>query len=482
MAGLDVTSRSRGVLVGLSPGREQPVPAALPVEGEIPAWLCGTLIRNGPATWEAAGTPLRHWFDGHAMLHAFTVADGSVTYASRWLDTRARRAARDGEMGYSEFATDPCRSIFQRFSALFRPQVTDNANVNVVRLGDEHVAMTETPMPVRFDPDTLETLGDASWTESIPGHMTTAHPHAHPVTGELVNHATHVGRRSSYRLYAVPPGGGAARRVASVPVRRPAYLHSFGITGRHALIAEFPLRLDPLKLVLGRAPFIECFRWDGDEPTRLLVVDLDDGRVVAEVDAAPRFAFHHVNAWDEGDELVADLVAYDDPEIIRALYVDPLRTAPERVPAAQLVRYRIDVSRGAVREEVLADERLELPRIDYGRRNGRRHRVVYGVGAPGPRGFLDRLVKVDVDDGSASTWRQDGCWPGEPVYVAAPGARDEDDGVALSVVLDEATERSFLLVLDARTWRERARAAVPAHVPFGFHGQFYGAGATRRGP
>jgi carotenoid cleavage dioxygenase-like enzyme len=40
-------------------------------------------------------------------------------------------------------------------------------------------------------------------------------------------------------------------------------------------------------------------------------------------------------------------------------------------------------------------------------------------------------------------------------------------------VLDTAQERSFLLILDARSFDELARAYAPHHIPFGFHGQFY---------
>ena len=58
------------------------------------------------------------------------------------------------------------------------------------------------------------------------------------------------------------------------------------------------------------------------------------------------------------------------------------------------------------------------------------------------------------------------------MFVARPGGEDEDDGVLLSVVLDADAERSFLLVLDAADLRELARAEVPHHIPFGFHGQF----------
>ena len=42
----------------------------------------------------------------------------------------------------------------------------------------------------------------------------------------------------------------------------------------------------------------------------------------------------------------------------------------------------------------------------------------------------------------------------------------------LSVVLDSERGGSFLLVLDAATLDELARAEAPHHIPFGFHGQF----------
>ena len=67
----------------------------LPVEGRLPAWLQGSLIRTGPAKWEVGGRTMNHWFDGLAMLHRFSFAGGEVSYASRFLETRAYRAARD---------------------------------------------------------------------------------------------------------------------------------------------------------------------------------------------------------------------------------------------------------------------------------------------------------------------------------------------------------------------------------------------------
>ena len=45
--------------------------AKLPLQGTIPNWLNGTLIRTGPAKFEVGNKSYRHWFDGLAMLHRF---------------------------------------------------------------------------------------------------------------------------------------------------------------------------------------------------------------------------------------------------------------------------------------------------------------------------------------------------------------------------------------------------------------------------
>ncbi|HEX8261112.1 MAG TPA: carotenoid oxygenase family protein, partial [Rubrobacteraceae bacterium] len=79
---------------------------ALPVEGVIPPWLRGTLFRNGPGTWEAGESRMRHWFDGLAMLHRFGFHEGEVSYANKYLRSpQYQHVRREGRIGYSEFAT-----------------------------------------------------------------------------------------------------------------------------------------------------------------------------------------------------------------------------------------------------------------------------------------------------------------------------------------------------------------------------------------
>jgi beta,beta-carotene 9',10'-dioxygenase len=45
--------------------------------------------------------------------------------------------------------------------------------------------------------------------------------------------------------------------------------------------------------------------------------------------------------------------------------------------------------------------------------------------------------------------------------------------VLLSVVLDTGKERSFVLVLDAASLNQLARAAAPHAIPFHFHGNYF---------
>ena len=448
-------------------------PAELDVEGALPDWLGGSLLRTGPARWDLEAGSVRHWFDGLAMLHRFAFADGRVTYANRFLRSRAFEAAeRDGRLAFREFATDPCRSAFKRISTLFdaRAQLTDNGAVNITRLGDEYLALTETPLPVAFDPRTLETVGVRG---EPPADISTAHPHHDPQRGELVGHGIRLGARSSYVVYAQRDAADR-RTVARIPVRRPAYQHSFGLTPRHAVVFEGPFVVNPLGLALADRPFIENFRWRPEQGTRFWVVDRDRGGVAGPWTSEPFFCFHTVNTYEEDGDVVIDLVAYDDASVVPALGLGRLR-AGEPVPVPELRRFRLPLrGPGRIRGETLSEAPLELPRIDYRRRNGRPYRTTYGIAADAQPLFAGGILKVDVTTGEAERWTEPNAFAGEPVYVPRPGAEREDDGVLLSVVLEPDRGASSLLVLDAADLSELGRARVPHHIPFGFHGQHFG--------
>ena len=442
---------------------------ALTIEGELPPWLRGSLLRTGPAKWDVGEATVRHWFDGMAMLHRFAFDDGEATYQSRFLESQAYRAARDeGRITYSEFATDPCRSIFGRAFAAFSPKLSDNANVNLTKLGERFIAMTETPIPVEFDAETLETVGVAY---EPPGILTTAHPHLDRATKGMLNYSARLGPRNQYRFFLLRPDAEEPEVIARMPVGEPAYMHSFGLSERWIVLAEFPFVVNPIRLATSGRPYIENYRWKPGLGTRFTLVDRATGEATGPFETDPCFGFHHVNAFERDGEVVVDISVFDDPTIIEDLYLERLRAGTPVSSEPEVRRFRIRPDDGTVTWERATEDGFDLPRINYGRCNERAYRYAWGIGWGGA-GWLERVIKADMETGETKAWSEDGAYPGEPVFVAAPDAEGEDEGVLLSIVLDGVTETSYLLVLDAATLEERARAVVPERIPFGFHGQF----------
>ncbi len=471
MTGSDRTSYA----VGFADLDDEVALEHLPVTGSFPQWLSGTLLRTGPSKFDFAHQTVNHWFDGLAMLHRFGFTDGRVSYRNRFLrsETFCQSQAL-GALAQGGFATDPCRTLFQRVAAVFHPTYTDNGNVNIDVFGGATVALTETTLPVRFDPQTLATLGDHAYGAHVGGQISIAHPHHDAKRACRFSYVVEFGRKSRYRLFAIPDDGGPERVIAEMPVDRPAYMHSFAMTERYLVLVEFPLVVDPLRLLLASAPFIRNYRWTPERGLRFHVFEKDGGGLVKSLTADPAFAFHHVNAFEDAGSIVVDLVAYRDAEIIDELYLPRLRAGDPIDATGLLTRYVIPLQEDAepIATEVAATM-IELPRIDYDLCAGRPYRYVWGAGQRLQGDFLDSVVRIDVESGATLEWWREHCYPGEPVFVARPGRTAEGDGVLLSVVLDARRGISFLLVLDAMTLAEIARAECPHLIPFGLHGNFF---------
>ena len=441
--------------------------------GSIPEWLSGSLYRNGPGTFETDQGSVNHWFDGLAMLQRFAFDAGSVSYSNRFLRTEAYRTAHS--TGFEgQFATGG--GYLKQLFSIFLGDVTDNANVHLARFGGDHVALTETPRGAVFDADTLDTQGDFRFDDGLSPQHVTAHYRRDEDRGEYVGYGASFGRTNEYLLYRVPDGERRREEIARHPVDQPAYIHSFGLTPNYAIVAEPPFVVDPVEFFLpGGEGFVDYFRWKPDRGSRFLVFERDTGNLTAEIDADPFFVFHHVNAYEK-DGLVVDLVAYPDADIVTNLSMEALAGSAPFVADGHLRRYRLDLDApgttdagGAVADTTDIYAGTELTRVSP---DVRLQPYRYAYGQATLREGENGLVKVDLETGEATEWF-DGVYAEEPVFVPEPGSEREDAGVVLATVLDPDAGRSFLLVLDGESFEERARAHLPHHLPFGFHGRFY---------
>ncbi|PSP73466.1 beta-carotene 15,15'-monooxygenase [Halobacteriales archaeon QS_3_64_16] len=497
---------------------ESEVSTTLLVEGDIPTWLSGTLIRNGPGTFAVGEREVGHWFDGLAMLHAFSFGtggekdgkqeesgDSELKYRNRFLETDAYRATQAGEFA-GGFATGET-TLRDRLKAFVIGEPYDNTNIVAERVGDKYLALTETPRWVEFDPRGLDTLGDVQYEGPKPsGQLSCSHTQRDPWTGELVNFEIEFGRRSAYHIYEMDA---PSRRghVVSIPVEEPGYMHSFALTPRFVVLTEFPLVVDPTRALKPgkQGPFIENFEWKPERGTRFFVIDRDRGEVIAAPRTDAFFGFHHINAYEadstigsnrSSQELVIDLETVPDAEALGAASLSDLREGEMEIPGGSVERFRVRID-GRANATI---DRTEI----YGGATGlptasparwcREYQYAYAQGADQPMTDWPRaLVKVDIESGEVKGFTDEGNYLGEPIFVPRPdpetsreddrehrfpvrsGGRElaEDDGVVLSVALDTEAEHSWLLVLDGESFTERARAAIPHAIPFDFHGRYF---------
>ena len=156
---------------------EYPDPVKTVIQGEIPSWLEGALLRVGPGKYEWGESTYNHWFDGQAIVHRFYAKDSQVYYSSKYLLSQSYcKSKKYGRVALPSFGTwappDPCKNIFERFFLYFLPPAfPDNCNINVIDLKDEPFTSTEGPYLYQIDQDTIDTLEEADLGSQLWGKV-----------------------------------------------------------------------------------------------------------------------------------------------------------------------------------------------------------------------------------------------------------------------------------------------------------------------
>ncbi|CAN9498320.1 unnamed protein product [Ophioblennius macclurei] len=511
-------------------GTETPEPVKAEVQGSVPSWLQGTLIRNGPGLFSVGNQGYNHWFDGMSLIHSFTFKDGEVSYRSKFLKSDTfKRNIRADRIVVSEFGTmiypDPCKNIFSRaFTHLSNviPDFTDNNLINIIRYGQDYFASSEVNYMNQIDPDTLETIGRVNYRNHIALNLATAHPH-YDEEGNTYNMGTAIMGlgRPKYIIFKVPANASDkqnkklalanVKQVCSIPFRStlfPSYFHSFGMTENYIVFVEQPFKLDIVKLATAYFRGVNwgsCLKYDENDTTLFHIINRKTGKVIhTRFYGDALVVFHHINAYEDEGHLVFDLISYKDSNLYNMFYIQNMTQDTDNfiesnktfsLPTCQRFVVPLDIHKDSPRGSnmvTLTDttakavvqedgtvyctpdslfEGLELPGINY-KFNTKKYRYFYGSRlewSPHP----NKIAKFDIVTRKHVEWHQENCYPSEPVFVASPGAMEEDDGVILSsVVSPDPAISPFMLVLNAKTMEEIARASIPATVHMDLHGLF----------
>lgn len=124
----------------------------------------------------------------------------------------------------------------------------------------------------------------------------------------------------------------SASIIASIPsshLSAFSYTHSFFMTENYIVFAEQPLVVNGFKLATCTAkgkPLTECLEWNQKDPTRFHIIRKSTGAVRTEKYHSDAFYFFHtINAFEDGDYLILDVVAYDDASVLDKYAISKLR-------------------------------------------------------------------------------------------------------------------------------------------------------------
>jgi carotenoid cleavage dioxygenase len=445
MTSLQATTYTNPFAIGaFRPVAEERTARDLAVEGALPPELDGLLLRNSFCPYP--GQPLPpHLFFADGMVSGLRLRAGRAEwFRNRWVETEPVARARNAPApaGPQDICWGP----------------VNPANTHVVHHAGRLLALCEVGLPYELTCD-LGTLGRYDFDGALLTNMT-AHPRIDPDTGDL--HFFSYGPRPPYVRYHHADANGRLLRSDVIAVRGPTVMHDFIITEHYAVFFDTPLVFAPPDAAAGGLPF----RWNPDYGSRVGLHPLASGGETRWFDIGPCFVAHFLNAYEVGDEVVIRGVARDTGYALGGV-------SPDK-GALQLQEWRIELGRGHVSETVVSDRRGDLPRVDE-RRLGRPHRFGYSAEAPATPDWASRggLFKYDLQTGAAL--RRDfgpGRKASEPIFV--PGGAGEDEGWVLSIVHDEAEDRSFLAVLEAQAFDRPpvARVPLPQRVPYGAHGSW----------
>jgi beta,beta-carotene 9',10'-dioxygenase len=472
--------------------QEVSVPS-LPVRGQIPSWLSGTFFRNGPAKFYENDSFVDNWLDGLGMIHSYSFVNGTVSYANKFIKSSFYDfVAQTSSMAYEGFMSGKHISLAAKIKYFFKnilmqgspnsfKQNSPNANVNIAYYDKQLVALSEIPLPIIFDQTTLETKGVMDYNDTLPHKQIweCAHPHYDSKKNEYINYFITYGRHCTYCFYSIEEGTTTRKIIASIDTQEPSYAHSFSITNNYIVFCEFPFVVNPLDLLFPTRGFINNFKWKPQRGCNFYVIDRKNGQVKGIYRTDSFFSFHHVNAYEDNDTIIIDIITYPSVEMDAVKFENILKVFKEGVSTdyannSVLSRFTINPLLSTIDVTCLSNVPVELPQINYKQCNGSNYSYMYSASnyRKNIPFVFDSIVKINVKTGKAATWYEENCYTGEPMFVACPEQRYEDDGVILTVVLDAIAGTSFLLILDAHSFNELARAYLPHAIPFGIHGFF----------
>ena len=428
------------------------------IEGEIPPELAGTLFRNGAGLLDINKERLHHPFDGDGMISRITFTNGRAHFRNRFVQTAGYLAEQKaGKILY--------RGVFGTqkpggwLANIFDLKIKNIANTNVIYWGKKLLALWEAAEPYSLNPQTLETLGNEYFNGVLSkGEAFSAHPRIDP-NGTLVNFAIKPGLSTTITIFELNTNGEiTSKQNHSVPGF--CFIHDFVITENYCIFFQNPVNFNPIPFALGISSAAQCIKFQKNQPTRIIIIPRKtQSENVKVLETQAGFIFHHVNAFEVGNEIIIDSICYESLTEVEP-NSDYRKTDFDTNSPPQLWRFNLNLSENKVQNQLIDPRPTEFPTI-HPNYVGKSYRYLYSaaahqstVNAP-----LQAIFKVDLESGRKQLWSAaPRGFIGEPIFIPRPNSQTEDDGWLIALVYDAEHHRSDVVMLEAQNLQKGANA------------------------
>ena len=404
----------------------------LKVTGQIPKDLSGLFIRNGPNPMSSVNEKKHHWFLGEGMLHGIRLDSGNALWYKNKLVN-----GNDS-----------------------------NANTSVISHAGKMYAIVEAGgYPVEIDQDLNSLNSKPFYGDRNSGF--TAHPKIDPDTNEM--HAMCYDYANNFDTvdYVVIDQNGSHKKTQSLPFESRSMLHECAITKNYMLVFDLSVVFDLYKLGRGYFPF----SWDDNHQSRIGLLDRNGASgAVQWFEIERTYFFHTFNAHeDPNGNVVITAAAY-------GRLFDTDWNGPFTESSPQLTKWELNIKSGQATSTKLDDRAVEFPRINPSL-VGKFNQYAYALASSNTtEPDFKEIVKYDLKNDTSEVYEYgNGKFGAEPVFVAAEGTQSEDEGYLLSLVYNQETDNSDLIILNAKelNFGPLATVHLPQRVPFGFHGEWF---------
>ena len=451
--------------------------------GKVPNELDGVFYRNGPGRLERGGKWVHHPFDGDGMIAAMKFKKGQVNFSNRFIRTKEWEEEEKAEefIYRGVFGTQRPGGILKN---AFDVRLKNIANTNVIKLGNQLLALWEAAGPYALDPESLSTHGLSTINGALKeGEAFSAHPRfdpGHHGTKKIVTFGVKTGPKSTIRLMEFSTeGNNSGKLIFDRKDNFPgfAFLHDFAITPNWAIFLQNAISFNPLPFVFGQKGAAQCLTSKKGAKGKIILIPRDCGKYSGEnpriIEGPDGFVFHHLNAYENGNKVILDSIYYKDfPSI--GPDADFRDIDFNSIPEGKLKRCVINLTNSTINESQFSPQCCEFAMVNPIKQG---YEAKYSwmaiANSSEGNGPLQGIKKLDLSNKNEFIWSAaPRGFVSEPLFIPNINSTNEDSGWVICLKWNAAEKATELVILKAKDLTLECTLELPFPIPHGLHGSW----------